>query len=61
MIFGAGRAWKMLRDLKGVSGKVNRLAEKDDRRYFILALAVIQALPEEKRQQYTAMLQEGMK
>lgn len=61
LIFAAGAAWKTLRDLKGMSGKINRQSEKEDRRFFILAVAVIQALPEEKKQQYTAMLYEAMK
>jgi hypothetical protein len=56
VIFAAGGAWKTLKDLKGVSGKVNRESEKREKQYTALMIVVLQALPEEKRAEYAGIL-----
>jgi hypothetical protein len=56
VIFAAGGAWKTLKDLKGVSGKVNREADKRDKQFTALMITVLQALPEEKRSEFAALL-----
>jgi hypothetical protein len=59
VIFGAGAAWKTLRDLKGVSGKVNNVKDKNDSRYLTLCIVILQALPEKDRASWAAVLHQG--
>lgn len=56
VIFAAGGAWKTLKDLKGVSGKVNRESDKRDKQYTVLMIVVLQALPEDKRIEFAALM-----
>jgi hypothetical protein len=60
LIFAAGAAWKTLKDLKGVSGKVNRLEKKVDSQYLAACIVILQALPEKDRAAYAAVLYKGM-
>lgn len=60
VIFAAGGAWKTLKDLRGVSGKVNRNKQTTDAQYMALCLVVLQALPEKDRAAYAAILYKGM-
>lgn len=56
VIFAAGGAWKTLKDLKGVSIRTTKEKEKRDAQYVALLIVVLQALPEEKRASYAALL-----
>jgi uncharacterized membrane protein YgdD (TMEM256/DUF423 family) len=60
VIFGAGAAWKTLKDMKGVSGKVNRNAQTENAHYLALCIVVLQALPEKDRAAWAAILYKGM-
>jgi len=74
LIFSAGIFWATVRltqkenakefqsvrnDLKGVSGKVNGVAKKEDTRYLALCLVIIQFVPEKDRMTAAAMLKQG--
>lgn len=60
IIFAAGVFWKTVKDLKGVSGKVNAAGKQSDRRYLSLCLVIIQFVPEKDRATAAAMLKAGM-
>jgi hypothetical protein len=60
VVFVAGQAWKTLKDLKGVSGKVNRVASTNDSRYLALCMVLLQAIPEKDRPAYAAVLYKAM-
>lgn len=74
VIFGAGGAWVKLRriqiDQKGMGGKINRnkedldakvtrLERLDNERYSAICLAVLTAVPEEKRGHVAGLLKIG--
>jgi hypothetical protein len=60
LIFAAGAAWKTLKDLKGVSGKVTKVAAQNDSRYLAVCMVLLQAIPEKDRAAYAAVLYKAM-
>jgi hypothetical protein len=62
-IFGAGGALVSLRqtrfDLKGISQKINRLERLENERYSAICLAILAAVPDEKRAVVAGLLKIG--